>query len=628
MKRFFLSFISLLCCACIMLAGTVTSLAVSETENLIDGIIALRINQSGCKSLNDLVERELSNHAGEGSAEWYAIGLSAYFKDIDLSAYGQALSDALYSGKVPSAVSKQRCALALLASGRKTDSFLSSVSEQSIGKAGIMSWIFGLELLNNGIASSISREEITDKILSLKNSDGGWSVTGNSSDVDVTAMALTALAPQKGGSAAKAINGGLAFLSSRQLDSGGFKSLGNENAESSAQVLCALTALSIDPKTDSRFIKNGNTVISGLLKFRLSNGGFCHTLGGSVNNTATVQAFYSLVALWRFENRLSSLFDLSARGTRSASSFNISSAEPPSNGKNDNGGEHYQTQQGENTAGGGNGTVYSADGYNGTESQEHGSSSDSPESDPSLPQDGVDAGEGASDREQSASGQGFHGTVSAGAKGFWHSYKPYALGVIILLAAAFAVLLKIKKRLNKKNTIFLAAVSILFGICVMLTSFSSVEHYYSPVTREDSVGKASISIRCDTVLDKLSSTEEGSEHGTEALQSNLSHIPSDGAILDTVELDIGENQTVYELLIDAAKTYGIQVENSGVNGQNSSMAYIKGINYLYEFDFGELSGWMYKVNGQTPSVGCGEYHLSPNDRVEWVYTCDLGQDIA
>lgn len=110
-------------------------------------------------------------------------------------------------------------------------------------------------------------------------------------------------------------------------------------------------------------------------------------------------------------------------------------------------------------------------------------------------------------------------------------------------------------------------------------------------------------------------------------QIESSHIPQDGIILDTTEFDITDNQTVYDLLTDAAKACNIQVENSGVNGQNSSMAYIRGINYIYEFDFGELSGWMYKVNGQTPSVGCGEYVLSPGDKVEWLYTCNLGKDI-
>ncbi|MGM9626294.1 MAG: DUF4430 domain-containing protein [Eubacteriales bacterium] len=49
--------------------------------------------------------------------------------------------------------------------------------------------------------------------------------------------------------------------------------------------------------------------------------------------------------------------------------------------------------------------------------------------------------------------------------------------------------------------------------------------------------------------------------------------------------------------------------------------------YLYEFDFGDLSGWIYKVNGETPSVGCGDYVLSDGDEIAWLYTCDLGNDL-
>ena len=57
-------------------------------------------------------------------------------------------------------------------------------------------------------------------------------------------------------------------------------------------------------------------------------------------------------------------------------------------------------------------------------------------------------------------------------------------------------------------------------------------------------------------------------------------------------------------------------------------AYIEGIANLYEFDCGELSGWMYKVNGWFPNYGCSRYRLTEGDVVEWVYTCDLGNDVG
>ena len=57
-------------------------------------------------------------------------------------------------------------------------------------------------------------------------------------------------------------------------------------------------------------------------------------------------------------------------------------------------------------------------------------------------------------------------------------------------------------------------------------------------------------------------------------------------------------------------------------------AYIEGINNLYEFDCGELSGWMYKVNGNFPNYGCTNYKIKNGDNIEFVYTCDLGKDVG
>jgi hypothetical protein len=65
------------------------------------------------------------------------------------------------------------------------------------------------------------------------------------------------------------------------------------------------------------------------------------------------------------------------------------------------------------------------------------------------------------------------------------------------------------------------------------------------------------------------------------------------------------------------------MENSGSEG----MVYIAGIHYLYEFDFGDLSGWIYHVNGESSSAGCDSYVLSENDTIEWLYTCELGNDL-
>ena len=102
------------------------------------------------------------------------------------------------------------------------------------------------------------------------------------------------------------------------------------------------------------------------------------------------------------------------------------------------------------------------------------------------------------------------------------------------------------------------------------------------------------------------------------------HIPADGVILAETEIILDEGSTAYDQLVAAVKEYSIQMVNNG----SSRQAYIAGINYLYEFDYGELSGWMFAVNGEFASVGCGEYKLKEGDRVEWLYTTNLGKDLG
>ena len=73
----------------------------------------------------------------------------------------------------------------------------------------------------------------------------------------------------------------------------------------------ALTALGIDPTTDSRFVKNGSTVLDALAGFYVTGGGFQHTAGGERNGMATEQGYYALAAYYRFVNGQTSLYDMS-----------------------------------------------------------------------------------------------------------------------------------------------------------------------------------------------------------------------------------------------------------------------------------------------------------------------------
>ena len=158
----------------------------------------------------------------------------------------------------------------------------------------------------------VTREGLVAEILSYQCSDGGWALMGDESDVDMTAMALTALAPYKDDVEVKAaVDAALAYLSDAQQDDGGFMGWGTANSESCAQVIVALTALGIDPAADSRFVKNGASPLDGLCAFACEGGGFCHSSEqAEPDGMATEQGFYALAAYDRFRQGMTSLFDM------------------------------------------------------------------------------------------------------------------------------------------------------------------------------------------------------------------------------------------------------------------------------------------------------------------------------
>lgn len=90
--------------------------------------------------------------------------------------------------------------------------------------------------------------------------------------------------------------------------------------------------------------------------------------------------------------------------------------------------------------------------------------------------------------------------------------------------------------------------------------------------------------------------------------------------------DLLRRRERFNLLVREMKQSKIHLEFENTPIYNS--AYIEGIANLYEFDCGELSGWMYRVNGWFPNYGCSRYELQDGDKVEWLYTCDLGADIG
>lgn len=109
-------------------------------------------------------------------------------------------------------------------------------------------------------------------------------------------------------------------------------------------------------------------------------------------------------------------------------------------------------------------------------------------------------------------------------------------------------------------------------------------------------------------------------------EEKIELLPEDGIIYPNTTVTFYEGESVIDVLLREMKNNKIHMEFIMTPIYNSH--YIEGINNIYEFDCGELSGWMYKVNSWFPNYGMSRYKLEDGDEIELIYTCDLGKDIG
>ncbi len=227
----------------------------------------------------------------------------------------------------PAITDNERIALALTAIGKDPanvggKNLLTALQDKDImkvtdtSKTDINGLVMGLLALNSRNYTS-DTSWLVQAILDQQNADGSWSASAETkpaSDVDMTAMALQALAPyyKDGGNETvnTAVNKALQWLSDK------YKGTGYTSAESCAQVVIALSALNLDANTDARFTKTveGKTlsVLGNLLQYRVAeNGGFKHQFADkAVNEMATEQALCAMAAYARFTEKANALYDM------------------------------------------------------------------------------------------------------------------------------------------------------------------------------------------------------------------------------------------------------------------------------------------------------------------------------
>lgn len=226
----------------------------------------------------------------------------------------------------PTVTDNERIILALTAIGKDPanvggKNLLTALQDKDImkvtdtSKTDINGLVMGLLALNSRNYTS-DTSWLVQAVLEQQNKDGSWSASADTKpvgDVDMTAMALQALAPYYKDGGNETVNTAV----ERALNwlSGKYRS-GYDSSESCAQVVIALSALNLDANTDARFTKTveGKTlsVLGNLLQYRVAeNGGFKHQFADkAVNEMATEQALCAMAAYARFTEKANALYDM------------------------------------------------------------------------------------------------------------------------------------------------------------------------------------------------------------------------------------------------------------------------------------------------------------------------------
>lgn len=305
-------------------------MAQEPLDTLADGLMAL-----GDGAL--LTDHE-NFPAGTSVCDWMAMALAVSGYAGDYASYEAALrayvEQAYAQNGCLDAVKATTChriALTVLALGSDPTAFgarpdgspIDLIADgtyafpgESLGAQGLNGWIYALLTLDASAVAvpadaKFTREDMVQAILDAQEPDGGFGLTPGRSNVDLTAMAVQALAPYAS-SCKTQLDTALSYLSAQMNADGRFRSYGAESAESSAQVLLALCALELDADKTAAFSRGQDALLSGLSVFRQADGSYAHTPDdGEGNFLATAQVLLALTALQRQQNGEGWLFDFS-----------------------------------------------------------------------------------------------------------------------------------------------------------------------------------------------------------------------------------------------------------------------------------------------------------------------------
>lgn len=552
------------------------------------------------KALANIKKKVPTPTIGYSSGEWAVLALARGNADVLNSYYDgyydrvvAYVRDNISSGKLNAdkSTDNARIALALTAIGEDPTSvgghnLLTALNDLSyVKKQGSNGPIWALIALDSKNYTSSSRDALIEAILDGRTNDGGWALDGNATDVDMTAMAIQALAPyyNKSNKTVKdAVDTALAWLSTKQSSDGGFSSWGKANAESCAQVIVALSALNIDADTDSRFVKNGHSALENLLTFEQADGSFLHTLPGSDkdnNQMSSEQGTYALVAYDRFKTGKNSLYNMTDAVKRADAS-----AQEVIDMINQIG---YVDESSYNAI------AEARNAYNKLS---------------------------AADKEKVTN----YNTLTAAETSYKEILKQKRTEQYKLLKAHHDELLNDKtKKYGTAAKKKLA--SILQQAQTDMNAAESCERvtaiYEKAITDLDAVKPGDIEVTF-RLIGALEATQDVDLTTDSYLPEYVTWVP-------TKTYALQENATVYDLFTEAMSDAGLRYIGAESNYVSTIYApSCLGGYTLSEFTNGKKSGWMYTVNGTHPNQGLKNWTLNDNDVVVWHYVNDYSHEVA
>lgn len=287
--------IKAVCIAVVIAVQTVFCItAHADNSDIVRELFALNMSERGADGFYDGLRL--------GGADWTAFCCGRLYGAEGAESFTEsALRDAgelVNSDGFVTPTELQRAAIVLSAFGECPRELINAAAycNTDLDRQGLNAWIWALTAANCSGSEPDSgavntRLQLAEGIISRQLDDGGFALRGSSADADMTAAAITALAPVRDVEGIRgAFDRAVSALSSLQLDNGGFLSLGIETSESAAQAVIAFTAAGIaDEHLDG--------AVSALLRFRTEDGGFAHTVGGRTDKMASAQALQAFTAL-------------------------------------------------------------------------------------------------------------------------------------------------------------------------------------------------------------------------------------------------------------------------------------------------------------------------------------------